>query len=575
MAAIAAALLRALRLPGAMEDDFASPLRRRRRVPPVRPQFPVKTKRVVVAAAPQTPRATDQKVAGTARQPWQMPRMWEPQQTAAAAADMPSSGGALSTVTPLQAQAYGPAAERVRASAADADGAALLPLDAQLQEVDGSAGMAIDETSGAEESSIAASTAAVQADDEAVSAGSAAPEFATSAHMLPENPAPPLAADAEGQGLTAGHEPDLGAENSASNDSAAPQLLTEDAKAAAVSRRDPLPSLPQQRWPLPRVWLSGRDPWGERPRVYGSQPYSMQPKTGAVSPPATLQMPAAGQPEFAQPMKDHDVSRSVSNGVSNRSTQGARAQGSAPDAARLYPYSPRGGGAAGSGAGPRRATISANAAAGLLDAQPPTMSQRTAPRPLASSNGPSPGAGNAARPATLPGAGDASSVSNAVSGPIHQRSSALSAALLAGAQPTARSATSEGSAEPTKSLEARPQLKARGARADRPVSDHSLLELGTAKSDGAASTPEDTKVSVSDEDSADPAVEGRHMPKGHGLRRDAPRHTQNSIRRSGVSARSAAIRRAFRLGSPVRSLVFENGAGDEKLCKACTSRSMP
>jgi len=569
MGAIVAALGRALRLPGAMDDDAALPLRRRRRVPPVRPQFPVETKRAVVAAAPRRPHVSKQKAAGTAQQPWRRSRMWEPRQEATPAAAMPSPAGAVPAVTPFQAQAYGPAAEQARSSMAAADGTALRPLDAQLQAATSGAGMAVDEKSGAQEGGDAALTAAVQANDEASSVV-AEPAVRGSADVVAEEPAPEITAQASEQELAAGHEPDLAAEESAnSNDGAAAPPVLRDTKAAAGGQGPASPPLPQRRRTLPRVWLSGRDPWGQRPKVYGSQPYSMQPVNGAAAPPATNQTSAAGAPVVAQPTRGHDSSRSASDGVNNGATNGASngvSNGVIADASHARDAllksagdrvagRARGSDAAGNGVVPRRTTMSANAAAGLLDARPPMLSQRTAPRPLVTSNGLSPGADFAARPATVPG-GNASSMFGAVSEPIHQRfsalSAALSAALLAGAQPVVPAPNGEGSAKPTK---AGPQLRAAGAVADGSVSGSSLRGLRIGNSDGAASMPEDTKASARDGTISGSAVEGLRSLKGQHLRQDAPQHTQQSTRRSVASMQSAAKRRAFRLGSLVRLLV--------------------
>ena len=568
MGAIAAALRVVLRLPGEMNDDNAEPQPRRRRVPPVRPKFPVKTKRMVAVSTPRRPHASKQKAAGTARQPWQMPSLWEPRQAAAAAADVPSP--AVSAVTPFQAQAHGPPAKRAQPSMAAADGKALRPLDAQLEAARSGAGMAFDERSGAHEGGAAALTAAVQANNEALGVVVAEPAVRGSADVMAEGGAPDITAQDREQGPAAGHEADLAAEDSASNNGAAAPLVLQGTKAAAGGQGPALPPLPQRRRTLPRVWLSGRDPWGQRPKVYGGLSYSMQPVNGAAAPPATSQTPAAGA--VAQPTRVHDTSHSASGGVSNGVASGAHtgvsngasASGShARDATTKtagdhFTERARASDAASSGAVPRRTKISANAAAGLLEARPPVLSQRTAPRPLVSSNGLSPGAGKSARPGTVLG-GDVSSVSSAVSEPIHQRfsalSAALSAALLAGAQPVVATATSETSAKPTTTTpEAGPHLHAAGAVADGPMSEHSRRGLGAGHSSGAASAPDDMRTTVRDDDLASPAVEGRRTLKGQEPRQDVPRHTQQPTRRSVASMQSAAKRRAFRLGSRVRSL---------------------
>jgi len=558
MGAIAASLRIVLRLPGAMDDDAAEPQPRRRRVPPVRPQFPVKTKRAVVASAARRPRASKQKGDGTARQPWRMPSLWEPrQEDASAAADVPSPGGAVSAVTPFQAQAYSPAAELARPSMAATDGTGLRPLEAARS----GAGIALDETSDVQEGGTAVLNAAVEANDKAPAAVDAEPDVRAPANVMAE--ASEVTAQHSEQELAAGQQPDVAAEESAnSNNVAAATLVLWDTKAAAGGQGLASPPLPQRRRTLPRVWLSGRDPWGQRPKVYGSQPYSMQPVNGAAAPPATDQTPAAGAPAVAQPTRGHAASQSASNGVSNGAiANGSRARdASTKTAGDHVSYRARASDAAGGGAVPRRTTISANAAAGLLDARPPMLSQRTAPRPLVSSNGLSPGADFAAQPAAVPGE-DASSTFGTVSEPIHQRfsalSAALSAALLAGAQPAVPTPPSEGFAKPTKLLEARPQLNAEAFVADKSASDHSPRDVGTDL-EGSAVVPEDAETPVhdkNDKNSASPVVEGRRTQKGQELRQDAPRHTQQPTRRSVASMQSAAKRRAFRLGSLVRLLV--------------------
>ena len=527
--AIAAALRRALRLPGSTDDaDTALPPRRRRRVPPVRPKFPMKTKRVVVA--PATRGKKRKATSSSVRKPWRVPRFWEPRHAAPATGDALGQGTAAVAVTPFQAQAqaHGGAAEQAQQSAeVSGHGAAVRPLDAQLdaakQGIGSAAGggqpqlsgavTASMVPSGAEEGSTAVSAPAADrandAVDSAVDVEPAKTVLASPVAEVPSMPTPIPAGEKESaQGAT---------------------------PAAPSHEQRPLPLHPRRR-PAPRVWLSGRDPWGTRSLVNGSRSVRIQPANGAVAPPTTHQLPAVGRPPAAQHKQLNGAGKmsgngagfdnsGVSNGAAKSVSNGAPANGPYGDngSAADGPRGQSGGkGAASNGAIARKATMSANAAAALLDARPPVLSQQTAPRPAASSNGLSPGAGNAVRRAPVP-VDDASSLLSASPEPLRQTPSTPAAAASRDALLKLDAASAHGST----------------------ASRATAAEVVGPQGDDIAAAPA--------ADSASSVVKEGHVPGRHELRQATPGRTQQPARDGRTAVNNVVERRALRLGSPVRA----------------------
>ena len=411
--ALAATLRRALRFPGAAVDvDAALPPRRRRRVPPVRPQFPIKKKAVAVVPA-RRPRPAKGQVTVAARKPWRLPRLWDTIPATGAGGAARQTGALASAVTPFQAQMPAIATEQQQLRPASAAGEApMRPLDAQLAAVqkrsasgvEGSrsawrmpqlSGAPAAASSGGQQRVPAVEAAAVAAEtgDDIVPAGPVEEELAAAL------PAPALAEQRQAAGeLKSGSKHSDGvaapavkqkvSSGSADGAQAAREarLLQSEAAAATVGRR--MLPLHQRQWPLPKVWLIGKDPWGRR-----SRQSSDHHANGAAAGPALGRLPTGPLPAAIQHVLLSGASNGAANGFSNGFSNGAMAKGSPSDAPQhgavrqLMNGQVGSDDASASGAISPRTMISANAAAGLLDAQPPVASQRTSPRPFASSNG--------------------------------------------------------------------------------------------------------------------------------------------------------------------------------------------
>ena len=627
--ALAAALRRALRLPGAADDaDAALPKRRRRRVPPVRPQFPVKMKKAVVVPA-RRPRPAKNQVTVVARKPWQLPRLWSASPASAADGAAPEESSAVPVVTPFSAQVPAPAAaEQQMRSASAAGDAPPRPLDAHLAAARGPGSGTDGSRSpwtlsqlwgsaarGAVKQQEALETAAVASEAEKV-AGTATPVKEEPILVVPavataeqQQATPELRSgtkDSDATGATGAKLQSSGSSAGRSQAADMAPVPQTAATAPAVGRR--MLPLHQRKWPLPNVWLSGRDPWGK-----WSQQSAGHHANGAAVRPAAGQLLSGPRPAGVPQLPLNGTSSGIGNGVSNGAVAGALAQFSRRQVSEngtirlsLVDRAASNRAAAVNGVVSPRRTISANAAAGLLDAQPPVASQRTAARPFADSNGlaaprppvasqrtePRPYASSnglaAARPpvasqrtaprpfassnglapvgrgslqSSAPPVSHASLNGSAKGLQLLVPSDASTARSADGMQPAAAAMPADGEAKPVSAANAEAEGGSTGddvvAHTEESLVHTSLaavpggLPSAPAARDVTAAAANNTALGAAKEGGESETTGEQPQPKGIGI-------VQRSAGIRGAVAHGAEARQAFRSGSPVRSLLKAN-----------------